>query len=214
MALLANIFWDTLSELLNTVPLDIRQNVWFMHGDVPANFSYTTRNYLVTAYTRWWVGRQGPISLPSCSPDLNPLDYFLWVCMLQWWILQKNHCSTFRMAVPWSTTFLEFFSTFISPWIIEPELVWQCKSNILCIYCDPDNNCYLLSLECESTYLVRCCIISWREILLLITFVWHMFNLSCYVIWHKKLLLQMKFTILLLQGTPWWLCFIVELGRR
>jgi hypothetical protein len=25
-----------------------------------------------------WVGRDGPIPWPPCSPDITPLDFFLW----------------------------------------------------------------------------------------------------------------------------------------
>lgn len=56
---------------------DCWQNVWFMHGSAPDHLSYTTRNYLETAYTWWWIGRQEPVCWPSESPDLNPFDFFL-----------------------------------------------------------------------------------------------------------------------------------------
>jgi hypothetical protein len=52
----------------------------------PSQYSYAARNYLVTAYTGRWVGRQGPVSWPSRSSDLNPLDFLL-RCKLQLWRL-------------------------------------------------------------------------------------------------------------------------------
>jgi hypothetical protein len=66
----------TLRELLDTVPLDIRRNVRYMHDDASAHFSYATRNYLDTPYTERCIRRQGPVSWPSRSPDLNPLKLF------------------------------------------------------------------------------------------------------------------------------------------
>jgi hypothetical protein len=68
----------SLPELLDTVPLDIRRNMWFMHDDAPAHFSYATRNHIETPCTGPWVVRQGPVPYPSHSPDLNPLSIFLW----------------------------------------------------------------------------------------------------------------------------------------
>lgn len=26
----------------------------------------------------WWIGRDGPINWPPRSPDISPLDFFLW----------------------------------------------------------------------------------------------------------------------------------------
>jgi hypothetical protein len=49
------------------------------------------------------------------------------------------------------------FGVPINPWITGPELVWQCKANILSIYCNHNNSCYLLSLECKTIFLVNCC---------------------------------------------------------
>jgi hypothetical protein len=41
---------------------------------------------------------------------------------------------------------LTFFSASIKPCIFGLKPVWQCKVNILSIYCNP-NKCYFLSLE-------------------------------------------------------------------
>jgi hypothetical protein len=43
----------------------------------PAHFNYAARNYIETAYTGRWIGKNGPISWPSRSPNLDPLDLFL-----------------------------------------------------------------------------------------------------------------------------------------
>jgi hypothetical protein len=99
-----------------------------------------------TACIGWWMGRQGPVSWPNSSPDLSPLDFFLWehitnLLMLQLWMLQRA--------------------------AIRPELLWQCKANILNIYCTPNNSCRLLSLDCRTTFLVNCRIIFFNRTLLL-----------------------------------------------
>jgi hypothetical protein len=53
-----------------------------------------------------WVGQGGPIVWPPCSPDLTPLDFFLWGCVkdqvYSWRVTTLNelkawvHCSSFR----------------------------------------------------------------------------------------------------------------------
>jgi hypothetical protein len=59
--------------------------------------------------------------------------------------------------------------------------VLQWKANILSVCSRSNNNHYLLSLECRTTLLVSCCVISWTELSLQITFVWQMINPSCAV---------------------------------
>nr|XP_022908494.1 uncharacterized protein LOC111419849 [Onthophagus taurus] len=52
--------------------------MWFMHDGCPAHFSRNVRDFLDNAFRQKWIGRGGPIPWPPRSPDLNPLDFFLW----------------------------------------------------------------------------------------------------------------------------------------
>lgn len=67
-----------LPELLEEVDLETRNRMWFMHDGAPAHFSLITRQFLDGKYPNRWIGRAGPQLWPPRSPDLNPLDYFLW----------------------------------------------------------------------------------------------------------------------------------------
>lgn len=69
---------NTLPTLLDDVPLLILHRMIFMHDGAPAHFSTDVRTYLNTNYPLRWIGRGGPISWPPRSPDLNPLDFYLW----------------------------------------------------------------------------------------------------------------------------------------
>lgn len=69
---------DTLPLLLEDVPLNIRHGMWYMHDGAPPHFSREARDYLDTAFPGLWIGNGGPIRWPPRSPDLNPLDFFLW----------------------------------------------------------------------------------------------------------------------------------------
>lgn len=69
---------EVLPQLLEDIPLAVRGNMWFMHDGCPAHFSRAVRDYLDTAFPQRWIGRGGFISWPPRSPDLNPLDFFLW----------------------------------------------------------------------------------------------------------------------------------------
>ncbi|GFW22272.1 uncharacterized protein TNCV_1430261 [Trichonephila clavipes] len=44
----------------------------------PADFSIDVRAHLQATFPGSWIGRGGPIAWPARSPDLSPLDFFLW----------------------------------------------------------------------------------------------------------------------------------------
>ncbi|EFN63727.1 hypothetical protein EAG_00069, partial [Camponotus floridanus] len=73
-----NFLEESLPELLEDVPLATRNAMWFMHDGAPAHFSRIAREFLTATYGDRWIGRGGSHLWPARSPDLNPLDYFLW----------------------------------------------------------------------------------------------------------------------------------------
>lgn len=68
---------DALPEYLDDVPLALRQQLWFMHDGAPAHSSRVVQTFLNQNFPHW-IGRGGHIPWPARSPDLNPLDFFLW----------------------------------------------------------------------------------------------------------------------------------------
>lgn len=69
---------NVLPELLDDVPYGDRLEMWYMHDGAPPHYSISVRDYLNQMYPDRWIGRGGPTPWPPRSPDLNPLDYFLW----------------------------------------------------------------------------------------------------------------------------------------
>jgi hypothetical protein len=49
-----------------------------MHDGAPPHFSHIARQYLNDNFPGKWIGRCGPVAWPSRSPDLNPIDLYLW----------------------------------------------------------------------------------------------------------------------------------------
>ena len=68
----------TLADALDNLPLAVTRGMWFMHDGAPAHFSQTVRTILNNEYRNRWIGRGGPVPWPPRSPDLNPLDYYIW----------------------------------------------------------------------------------------------------------------------------------------
>uniref|UniRef100_V5G1N2 DUF4817 domain-containing protein n=1 Tax=Anoplophora glabripennis TaxID=217634 RepID=V5G1N2_ANOGL len=60
------------------VPLNLRLNAWFQLDGCPAHFHRNVRGWLDYNFPQRWIGRGGPISWPPRSPDLTPLDFFVW----------------------------------------------------------------------------------------------------------------------------------------
>jgi len=69
---------EVLPKLLEDVPLNLRRDMWFQHDGCPAHFSLAVRAYLTAVFGDRWIGRGGPVTWPPRSPDLTPLDFFLW----------------------------------------------------------------------------------------------------------------------------------------
>lgn len=54
------------------------ETVWFQQDGAPPHFAQIVRTYLNDVFPNRWIGRRGFIEWPARSPDLTPLDYFLW----------------------------------------------------------------------------------------------------------------------------------------
>ncbi|XP_066595419.1 uncharacterized protein [Prorops nasuta] len=74
----ASFLEEQLPLLLEDVPLIVRKNLIFQHDGAPAHFHISASIKLHERFPDRWMGRGGPIAWPPRSPDLNPLDYFLW----------------------------------------------------------------------------------------------------------------------------------------
>lgn len=53
-------------------------DVYFQQDGAPAHFARLVRDYLDLVFPNRWIGRLGTIEWPPRSPDLTPLDFFLW----------------------------------------------------------------------------------------------------------------------------------------
>lgn len=86
---------QSLQDFLDNLPLGVtRQIHYFQHDGAPPHNFRAVCEFLDNAYPHRWIGNRGPTDLcilqrqlsadnccaawPPRSPDLNPLDYFLW----------------------------------------------------------------------------------------------------------------------------------------
>ncbi|CAH2101036.1 unnamed protein product [Euphydryas editha] len=73
-----DILKSAVNDMLYDVPLSNRKNLFYQHGGAPANYQTQVREHLNKTFGDRWIGRGGPVPWPARSPDLTPLDYYLW----------------------------------------------------------------------------------------------------------------------------------------
>lgn len=69
---------DNHLEFLDNLPLNTRNQLFFQLDGCPAHYFRLVRNWLDTNYNERWIGRGGPVAWPPRSPDITPLDFFVW----------------------------------------------------------------------------------------------------------------------------------------
>ena len=74
----SNFLSEILPTLLENVPFNIRIQMWYQHDGCPAHYAHVARQTLNRLFPNQWIGRGGEFPWPARSPDLTPLDYFLW----------------------------------------------------------------------------------------------------------------------------------------
>ena len=69
---------ENLPDFLEEIPLFNRNKIIFQQDGAGPHNARIVTNFLNEQFPGRWMGRYGPIRWPARSPDLNPLDFFLW----------------------------------------------------------------------------------------------------------------------------------------
>lgn len=64
--------------LLPSLDQEELQHIYFQQDGCPAHSTFIIRDFLNLHFPERWIGRHGPIHWPARSPDLTPMDFFLW----------------------------------------------------------------------------------------------------------------------------------------
>lgn len=68
----------TFSDYLDELPLNRLPNLWFQQDGAPPHNTRDVREFLHQQFPEKWIGNRGAVEWPARSPDLSPLDYYLW----------------------------------------------------------------------------------------------------------------------------------------
>lgn len=60
------------------IPNNLDRGIWFQQDGAPPHFAVTVREFLNRTFPQRWIGRRGTVEWPARSPDLTPLDFFIW----------------------------------------------------------------------------------------------------------------------------------------
>ncbi|KAJ8877254.1 hypothetical protein PR048_021708 [Dryococelus australis] len=66
-----------LPELLEDVPLIVRNNMWCLHNCASAHFTCAVQQHLNDTSPGQWVWHGGLVAWPPRLPDVTPIDFFL-----------------------------------------------------------------------------------------------------------------------------------------
>lgn len=55
-----------------------QQEIFYQQDGAPPHWGWIVRDFLNEQFGERWIGRDGPIPWPPRSPDITPLDFFLW----------------------------------------------------------------------------------------------------------------------------------------
>lgn len=72
-----------LPDLIETFPDPnnaqyLNTRLFFQQDGAPPHYALQVRRFLDNTFNERWIGRRGPIEWPPRSPDLTPMDFFLW----------------------------------------------------------------------------------------------------------------------------------------
>jgi hypothetical protein len=70
-----NFLHETLPILMDSLTLNLRQDMWYQLEGAPAHFIRPVRDWLNHNYPGRWIGRGGQVIWPEHSPEFIPLDF-------------------------------------------------------------------------------------------------------------------------------------------
>lgn len=73
-----DIITNIVEEFIDNLPFGRPENLWYQMDGAPAHSTRAVDRKLTMLFEDRWWGNKGPLLWPPRSPDLTPLDFFLW----------------------------------------------------------------------------------------------------------------------------------------
>lgn len=65
-------------DFFDDEPLEVLRHLWWQQDGAPPHNGLIVTDYLNTVFPNRWIGNLGVVRWPARSPDLSPLDFYLW----------------------------------------------------------------------------------------------------------------------------------------
>lgn len=78
LELLSEFVYPQLVDIIENDDRYLEDHLIFQQDGAPPHYAQPVRAFLDRMFPGSWIGRRGPIEWPARSPDLTPLDFFLW----------------------------------------------------------------------------------------------------------------------------------------
>lgn len=73
-----NMLQVDVERYLDEIPINLNERIWFQQDGCPAHNAVIISNYLRERFPGRWIANRGHCLWPARSPDLSPMDFFLW----------------------------------------------------------------------------------------------------------------------------------------
>lgn len=116
------------TEFLDNLALNERRNVYFQQDGASIHCSKNVIRWLRSEFENKWIGRYSENPWPARSPDLTPLDFFLWGYL-------KNHVYKHRpfRDINHLEEVIRYYARQITPRMIKNVLIEMNSRTILCM---------------------------------------------------------------------------------
>ena len=74
-----DVYLDLLTEYVALQLIDSQSTIIFQQDGAPPHWGLCVHQFLNETFSDRWIGRDELISWPPRSPDITPLDFFLWL---------------------------------------------------------------------------------------------------------------------------------------
>ncbi|XP_046977560.1 uncharacterized protein LOC124543371 [Vanessa cardui] len=126
---------ETLPDLEEDIPLADLRVMYYQHDGAPAHNAREFRNFLNNNFPGRWIGRGGPRAWPARSPDITPLDFYLWG-HVKTLVYSGREITSREMLVEkitWAFDQIKSNSQVLSR--VNEQLIFRCG---LCVGCEGD----------------------------------------------------------------------------
>lgn len=76
--MLEELICPLIEDVLDNHHDEFGDHIYYQQDGAPPHFTQSVKDFLNETFPERWIGRGGPMPWPPRSPDLTPLDFYMW----------------------------------------------------------------------------------------------------------------------------------------